>query len=139
MMIRREDLAAAASVGLLHYSQVDPLLVYLLQRDVRAKRLALAAQARAPRRNWFHRLLYVAAAFLAVLTASLFILLLATRVASSEGPMLLGFSVLLYTALGVALAVWSRGRGYGTSIGVTLLVLMASLPLAVFALHQAAA
>lgn len=44
MTIRREDLTAAAAAGLLPYRQIDPLLIFLLQRDIVAKRQVLLAQ-----------------------------------------------------------------------------------------------
>lgn len=72
MTIRREDLAAAAAVGLLHYTQIDPLLVYLLQRDVRAKREAMLAQL--SRRSQFNLWLSYAAGLLALIVAALFAL-----------------------------------------------------------------
>lgn len=138
MTIRREDLAAAASLGLLQHSQVDPLLIFLLQRDVLARRaeLAAAAQAAATPRTWLRAVLWYTAALLAVLTAGLFGVLYVSRSAPGAGLAALVCAVGLYTAAGVKLASWSRGRGYCRATRVTLGVVMASVPLAALLVHQ---
>ncbi|HEY8609102.1 MAG TPA: hypothetical protein VIM12_18450 [Noviherbaspirillum sp.] len=138
MTIRREDLAAAASLGLLQYNQVDPLLIFLLQRDLRERQVALAASARATPVQWLRTVLSYVAAFLAVLTLGMFGVLHVSRIAPSAGLAALVLAVILYTAVGVGLAVWSRGQGHCRPIRVTLGVVMASVPLAVLALHGAA-
>lgn len=135
MTISREDLAAAASLGLLQYSQVDPLLIFLLQRDVRARRAELAAAARATPRHWLRNVLWYAAVFLAVLTVGLFGVLHASRIAPSAEAAALVLAAGLYTVAGVKLASWTRSRGYRPSLRVGLGVAMASVPLAVMALH----
>lgn len=138
MSIRREDLVAAASHGLLQHSQVDPLLIFLLQREILAKRAELAAGARAAAtpRNWLRVMLAWTAAFLAVLTAGLFALLHVSRWVPDTETIVLFGAVMLYTAAGVKLVNWSRMRGYCRAARVTLGVLMASVPLAALAVHQ---
>lgn len=140
MTISREDLAAAASLGLLQYSQVDPLLIFLLQRDVSAKRAALAASARAATPpHWLRVVLWYTAVFLAVLTVGLFAVVYASQLTPGAGLAALLGTVVLYTGAGIKLASWSRGRGYCRITRVALGAVMASLPLAVLALHQALA
>lgn len=141
MTIRREDLAAAASHGLLQHSQVDPLLIFLLQRDVLARRAEMAAATRAAAtpRSWLRVVLAYIAAFLAVLTVGLFAVLYVSQAAPGAGLAALIGAVVLYTAAGVKLASWSRGRGYCRAARVTLGVVMASVPLAALAVHQSVA
>ncbi|GIZ51388.1 hypothetical protein [Noviherbaspirillum aridicola] len=141
MTIRREDLAAAASLGLLQHSQVDPLLIFLLQRDVLARRaeLAAAAGSAAAPQAWLRAVLWYTLAFLAVLTVGLFGVLYLSRSGPGAGLAALLAAVVLYAAAGVKLASWSRGRGYCRGTRVTLGVVMASVPLAALVVHQAVA
>lgn len=136
MTIRREDLVAAAAVGLLQYRQVDPLLVFLLQRDVRAKRLALAAQARAGRHGSVYALLSYVVAFLALLTSALFAVLFTTRAVQAMGVGALFFFTMMYGIGAFGLATWFKRRGYCRGMRLTLALTVASVPLAVFALQQ---
>ncbi len=138
MTIRRDDLVAAASVGLLQYRQIDPLLVYLLQRDVRLKRMALIAQAQARQRSGFHAFLSNVAALLAVITASLFGVLFTTRSAHAMGFGAIVLFTLLYGFGALALAFWFKQRGYCGRFRVLSALIMTSVPLAVFALQQVA-
>jgi hypothetical protein len=135
MTIKREDLVAAASVGLLPCRQVDPLLVFLLQRDVRAKREALQAQSAAHNPagkggwlSWLIGLLaVVAAAWLAGQS---------THAGAAVGGGTLLVSALLYVGAALALAAWFRRRGFGARVRLLVALAMASLPLAVLALQQ---
>lgn len=136
MTIRREDLVAAAGVGLLQYRQIDPLLVFLLQRDVRAKRMALAAQARMTQRGALYALLSYLVAFLALLTAALFAVLFTTRAVQAMGVGALFFFTLLYAVGALGLSAWFKRRGYCGRLRLALALTVASVPLAVFALHQ---
>ncbi len=136
MTIRREDLVAAASVGLLQYRQIDPLLVFLLQRDVRAKRLALAAQVRTSRQSWLYALLSYVVAALAILTAGLFAVLFTSRGVQEMGSGALFFFTSVYVAGALGLVAWFKRRGYCGKIRLLLAMTMASVPLAVFAFKQ---
>lgn len=138
MTIRREDLVAAAAVGVLQYRQIDPLLVFLLQRDVRAKRMALVQQSRLRRPGPLHALLSYLVAVLAIVTASMFALLFMTRAVQSGGIGALFFFTALYLAGALALAAWFKRRGYCGRVRLLVAALMASVPLAVFALQQVA-
>ncbi|HJV82610.1 hypothetical protein [Noviherbaspirillum sp.] len=138
MTIRRDDLVAAAAVGLLQYRQIDPLLVFLLQRDVRLKRQALIAQAQAKQRNGFYVFLSNVAALLAVITASLFGVLFTTRSLHSMGFGALALFTLLYGFGALALVFWFKQRGYCARFRVLSALIMTSVPLAVFALQQVA-
>ncbi|HJV86291.1 MAG TPA: hypothetical protein VJ698_12530 [Noviherbaspirillum sp.] len=138
MTIRRDDLVAAAAVGLLQYRQIDPLLVFLLQRDVRLKRMALIEQAQARQRSGFHAFLSHVAALLAVITASLFGVLFTTRSVHTMGFSAVVLFTLLYGFSTLALAFWFKQRGYCARVRVLSALIMTSVPLAVFALQQVA-
>ncbi|GAB3548355.1 hypothetical protein GCM10027343_28620 [Noviherbaspirillum agri] len=137
MKIRREDLVAAAALGLLQRRQIGPLFLFLLQRDVRAKRMALVAQARVSQQHGFYRLLFYLAAFLAVATTLLFSVLLVSA-APMEGGVLLVFGA-LYLMSAWALITWVRNREFGRRIRTVPALMLASVPLAMVAVQQVAA
>lgn len=135
-IIRREDLAAAAAVGLLHYTQIDPLLVYLLQRDVRARREAMLAQLRRRRYARLNLWLSYAAGLLALITAALFAALFASRAVQAMDAGALFLSSLLYGFGTITLAAWLRKRGFCARVRVAAALALASVPIAVFALYH---
>lgn len=136
MTIRREDLVAAASLGLLQYRQVDPLLVYLLQIDVRAKREALRLQAENSGSDRITRWLSRVLAILAAVTGVMFALLFFTRAFAtfSIDTMLASLAVYVAVVLFVVLRV---RRGKGARIRLLTMLAMASVPMVVFVLQQA--
>jgi hypothetical protein len=138
MTIRRDDLVAAAAVGLLQYRQIDPLLVFLLQRDVRAKRQALAAQVRENRHGGVYALLSYTVAVLAIVTAALFAVLFTSRAMHAIGSGAVIVFTGVYLAGALAIASWFRKRGYCGRVRMLAAVIMASVPLAVMALQQVA-
>jgi hypothetical protein len=138
MTIRREDLVAAAAVGLLQYRQVEPLLVFLLQRDVRAQREAMLARRRRQRPfvNGINIALSRVVGFLALVTATLFAVLFSSRAvqAMGSGALLLLGSV--YAAGSLGIAAWLRRRGFCARVRVMVALAIASVPLAVIALQH---
>jgi hypothetical protein len=137
MKIRRQDLVAASSLGLLQPNQIGPLYLFLLQRDVHAKRIALVAEARTSQRSALWRLLTHVAAWIGVLTTVLFATLLLTSNPAGNG-VLLAFS-LLYTFCVCWAAIRFRKRpvaGRGRTLPV--LALMA-VPLAMLMVGKVAA
>lgn len=139
MTIRRDDLVAAAAAGLLQYRQVDPLLVFLLQRDITAKRQAMLMQARPRQYQGLHAVLSFLLAVLAVVTAVMFGVLFSSRAVHAMGSGAWAILVFLYLAGGMAIVAWFRKRGYGGRIRLLFAVVMASVPLAVVALQQVSA
>jgi len=139
MTIRRDDLVAAAAAGLLQYRQVDPLLVFLLQRDITAKRQAMLTQARPRPYQGLFAVLSFLLAVLAVVTAVMFGVLFSSRAAQAMGSGTWAILVFLYLAGALAIVAWFRKRGYGSRIRFLFAVVMASVPLAVVALQQVAA
>jgi hypothetical protein len=132
MTIQREDLVAAAALGLVQHQQVDPLFVYLLQRDLLARRLAFATAC--ARRNGVYAVVTYATGLLAAVTIGLFALLFLTR-GSGTGAGLMLLYLGAYFAGIVVLLVWCRVRGAARWLRLLSLALMASVPFAVFALH----
>jgi hypothetical protein len=137
MNIQRDDLVAAAAVGLLQYGQVDPLLIFLLQRDVRTQREAmLAATRRARLKRTYAFLSYVVGA-LALVTAAMFTLLFTTRPVETLGIDILVFFTLLYSVCALGVTSWFRRHGFGIAIRVLTAFVVALVPVAVFALQRA--
>ncbi|OWW22355.1 hypothetical protein [Noviherbaspirillum denitrificans] len=139
MTIRRDDLVAAAAAGLLQYRQVDPLLVFLLQRDITAQRQAMLAQQARPRQvQGVHALLSFILGVLAVITAAMFTVLFSSRAAHAFGSGAYVLFALAYIAAGMSIAAWFRRRGYGRRLRLLFAVVLATVPLAVVALQQVA-
>lgn len=136
MTIRREDLVAAASHGLLQYRQIDPLLVYLLQRDVLAKRRALGVEARRAHRSGLVAALSYLLAIVLVTTATLFAMVFTARMVQSYGIGALFLLTGAYALVAIGLASWFRKRGYCGRIRTGLALTLAAVPVAVFALQQ---
>lgn len=138
MTIRREDLAAAAAVGLLHCRQVEPLLVFLLQRDVHARRAAMLAQRHPPPFRRLNRWLSYLLGALVLMTALLFAVLEADRVTQTgQGVALLLFCVPYGLGM-LALTAWPGWRRRWLRLRMPAALIVASAPLAVLALHHVA-
>jgi hypothetical protein len=137
MKIQREDLVAAAALGLLQYRQIDPLLIFLLQRDVRTQREAMLAQTRSKRMRRNYALLSYVLGVLAIITAALFAVLFSTRPAQSLGVEALFFFTVLYSLCAFGVTSWFKRRGFSVAIRVVTAFLVAMVPVAVFALQQA--
>lgn len=136
MKIRREDLVAAAALGLLQRRQIGPLLLFLLQRDIYAKRLALAAQAREAQRHGVCRVLLSLAGGLAVATTVLFAVLLMTG--NPAGSAALFFFAALYS-LSAACIVARYRKSRPGRIRMFPAMILASVPLALILARQVAA
>jgi hypothetical protein len=135
MTIKRDDLVAAASVGLLPYRQIDPLLVFLLQRDVLAKRAELntKVEAEQPARGWMS----YAFGLMLVVLAGLGALAYTVKVFGPMSNATLFSFTLAYTAIALGTVSWFRRRGVGARVRVCAALLLATLPIAVLALQQA--
>lgn len=137
MNIRREDLEAAAAVGILQYREVDPLLVFLLQRDVRLKRMELNTQARPQQgriRGAIGWLLTLAGLAAAAALAFQF----TGQAVQSLGVGVLFFLALIYATGTFALTTFIKGDVLGNRARMTLAFLSGAAPLAAFALQRAA-
>ncbi|HEY0844203.1 MAG TPA: hypothetical protein VGE12_02480 [Noviherbaspirillum sp.] len=139
MTIRRDDLVAAAAVGLLQYRQIDPLLVFLLQRDVVARRQAMLEQARKRPQDRLNAMLSYVVALLAVVTAALFAVLFTTRAVQSIGIGALVFLAVVYLVVALGVTAWLRKRGYTGRLRVIAALLVAVAPLAFAALQHVGA
>ncbi len=135
MIVEREDLLAAASVGVLQYKQVEPVLVFLLQRDVSQQRKEMLAQKSALRVRARYVLFYLTALF-ALATATMLIgwyTHLAFKALGVGG--LLWFAG-LYAAFTIAMAAWFERRKMGARVRIFTTSVIALMPLAVFAAEQ---
>lgn len=137
MKIRRKDLVAAAALGLLQRRQIAPLFLFLLQRDVHAKRAALAAQARTTQRTSVGGLLFYMAAFSAIATTVLFAVLLTTRTPGSAGIGAMSLFSVLYTLCATGIILWFKRHGYGRFMLMSSALILAVVPLAMLAARQA--
>jgi hypothetical protein len=135
MTVKREDLLAAASVGVLHYTQVDPLLVYLLQRDVNEQRQAMLRQKRGSRMSGKHVMLYMAAILVIGLVAAM--VAFYTKLAfDALGPTGILWFIGLYALVTVGVAAWFEGRQIGLPVRIFSTSVIALVPLAIFASQQ---
>jgi hypothetical protein len=129
MTVKREDLLAAASVGVLHYTQVDPLLVYLLQRQ------AMLRQKRGSRMSGKHVMLYMAAILVIGLVAAM--VAFYTKLAfDALGPTGILWFIGLYALVTVGVAAWFEGRQIGLPVRIFSTSVIALVPLAIFASQQ---
>jgi hypothetical protein len=136
MTIQREDLAAAASVGLLQYRQIEPLLVFLLQRDVLAQRRALLAQSEEMQGGGSRSLLFYLLLFAMIAAGAVFAAMVTAHTQQSGGIGALFFFTGLYGFAAYFLLARIKMRSHGRSIRMLSTLMMASVPLAVFALQQ---
>lgn len=136
MKIRREDLVDAASLGLLQRNQIGPLLVFLLQRDVHAKRIALTAQARAMQRHAVWGLLSRLAAVLAVVTTALFAVLLLSAHPAGGGALF--FFSLLYMLCATWFVLRLRRRPAVRRVRTLPVLALTAVPLAMIVAKQVA-
>jgi hypothetical protein len=132
MTVNREDLLAAASVGVLQYKQVDPVLVFLLQRDVHLQREEMLAEKSPPKVKIAHLLLYIGGllclALLAVMAG--WYTRLAFQALGVGG--LLWFTG-LYAAFTIGMAAWFERRRMATPVRIFSTSVIALMPLAAFA------
>jgi hypothetical protein len=135
MTVKREDLLAAAAVGVLQYTQVDPLLIFLLQRDVNLQRGAMLRKKSAVRMSGKHVLGYMAA-ILGIGIATSLIAYYTKLAFDALGVGGLLWFIALYALFTVAMATWFERRQIGVSARIFSTSVIALLPLAVFASHQ---
>jgi hypothetical protein len=125
MMIKREDLEAAAVAGALNPAEIDGLLAFLSAR-------ALVAPRAGARFSGTHMLYYLGG-MLAIGAASLF----ATLAVEALGMGALLVLSLLYALFAVALAAQLEKRGLGIPAGIFATLAIALVPLAAYALQHA--
>ena len=135
MSVKREDLLAAAAVGVVQYTQVDPLLIFLLQRDVNLKREAMLRERRPVRMSGMHVMFYMLALlFIGVATT---LIAIYTKLAiNALGASGLLWFIGLYVLFTLLLAAWFERRQIGTATRIFATSVIALLPLAVFTSQQ---
>lgn len=137
MSVKREDLQAAAAVGVVQYTQVDPLLIFLLQRDVNQQREAMLRERRPTRMSGLHVAFYMLALlFIGVATA---LIAIYTKLAvDALGASGLLWFIGLYALFTLAVAAWFERRKIGASVRIFTTSVIALLPLAVLVSQQLA-
>jgi hypothetical protein len=133
-MVQREDLVAAASVGILQFRQIDPLLIFLLQQDVKSHREAMLAEARPTRRGY--PFLSFLIGMTVVIAATLSAVFFTTQAVQSLGMGALIALTMAYALCALGLALWFKKRGLGVTIRVLSALMMVMAPVAVFALQH---
>jgi hypothetical protein len=135
MSIKREDLQAAAASGIVQYTQIDPLLIFLSQRDVNRQREAMLKEQHPRRGGGWQRLVHmVTLLFIGALTALAAIYSKLTLQTLGTEDLL--WFIGLYTLFTMAVAAWFERRRIAGWIRVFMTSLIALLPLAMFATQQ---
>ncbi len=122
MTIKRNDLEAAVGAGVLLQNQLDPLLTFLRQREIKTGKARFSG---------IH-ILYYLGGMLAIGAATLF----ATLAVESLGMAALFFLSVLYALFAVGVAIWFEKRDLGVPAGIFATLAIALVPLAVFALQH---
>lgn len=125
MMLKREDLQAAADAGVLNPLEIDGLLAFLRQRYTQSP------QHDAARFSGTH-VLYYLGGMLAISAASLF----ATMAVEALGMGALLALSLLYALAAIGVATVLEKRGFGIPAGIFATLAIALVPLAVYALQH---
>ena len=137
MSIKREDLQAAAAVGVVQYTQVDPLLIFLLQRDVYQQREAMLRERRPARMSGMHVAFYMLALLIIGVATAMIAIYTKLAVDALGADGLLWF-IGLYALFTLAVATWFERRKIEASTRIFATSVIALLPLAVFASQQLA-
>jgi hypothetical protein len=134
MAIKREDLMAAATAGVLHYGEIDPLLIFLAQREANVKKMT--QQHIPPSRNKRSLWLYYLGGILAISIATLLGAIFLTQDVISLGLVALLWFSLLYALCAIGVAAWTDIRKGSVPLGLFIVLIIALMPLAVFALQR---
>ncbi|HJV86290.1 MAG TPA: DUF2157 domain-containing protein [Noviherbaspirillum sp.] len=124
MLLKREDLQAAADAGVLDPREIDGLLSFLTRRE-------LQAQHGSARFSATH-ILYNLGGMLAISAASLF----TTLAVEALGMTALLVLSVLYAIAAIGIAAMLEKRGFGIPAGIFATLAIALVPLAVFALQH---
>lgn len=132
MNVKREDLVAAANAGVLHYKEVDSLLIFLAQREVTTRKTGDAAEP-GRRRPW---LSYYLAGILAIAVATVCGYFLISRSVLELGMFTAGWFTIIYALSSIGSAAWLGIRNGGIVRGIFSVFLVALMPLAIVAAQQ---
>lgn len=132
MTVKREDLLAAAALGVVQYKQVDPILIFLLQRDVKLKRDGGPSKMTVSRKRGLY---YIAALLAAAIVISLIAFYINVSFEALGGERFLWFCG-LYVLFIVATIAWFEWRHVGVAVRIFATSSVALVPLAMFVSHQ---
>lgn len=135
MTVKREDLLAAATAGILHYGEIDPLLIFLAQREATIRKSA--APNEQPLTSWkgFHWIAYLGGV-LAISLVTLVGMLFSMRGAVSLGLMAVLWFSLVYALCAIGATAWFNLRAGSVPIGLFAVLVIALMPVGVFALQR---
>jgi hypothetical protein len=134
MTVKRDDLLAAATAGVLHYGEVDRLLIFLAQREATVNK---NTEPRERRARWKPtHLMYYLAGLLAIGTATLFGTLFAIPEVGAMGLIAVLWFTLLYGVCAIGAAAWFDIRRGILPTGVFAVLVIALTPLGVLALQR---
>jgi len=125
MIVKRDDLQAAADAGVLNPAEIDGLLAFLTQRHAQSGRQHEA------RFSGTH-VLYYLGGMLSIGAASLF----ATLAVEAAGMGALLVLSLLYACVAIGVAAKLEKQGFGIPAGIFATLAIALVPLAVYALQH---
>jgi hypothetical protein len=133
MTVRREDLIAAADAGVLHYAEVDSLLIYLRQREMTAQKADPGReQSGWSRPHWK----YYLSGMLAIGIVTLLGIWLISPAVSRLGVLAALSFTLIYALCAIGASAWFGLRGGRVAVGIFSVLLIALMPLAIVALQQ---
>lgn len=135
MTVKREDLLAAATAGILHYGEIDPLLIFLAQREATIRKSATPNEQALTGWKGFHWIAYFGGV-LAISLVTLVGMLFSMRGAVSLGVMAVLWFSLVYALCAIGATAWFNLRAGNVPIGVFAVLVMALMPVAVFALQR---
>ncbi len=133
MTVKREDLIAAANAGVLHYSDVDSLLIFLRLREVTAQK---ASEARKPSRWNSPHWKYYLGGMLAIAVATLLGMGFMSPTIGRLGAMAALWFTLIYALCAIGATAWFGIRGGNVLVGMCSVLLIALMPLGIVALQQ---
>ncbi len=135
MTVKREDLLAAATAGILHYGEIDPLLIFLAQREATIRKSA--APNEPPLIGWksFHWIAYLGGV-LAISLVTLVGMSFSMRGAVSLGLMAVLWFSLVYALCAIGATAWFNLRPGSVPIGLFAVLVIALMPVGVFALQR---
>lgn len=133
MTVKREDLLAAANAGVLHYTEVDTLLVFLRGREVTAQKESEShKESRWKSPHWK----YYLGGMLAIAIATLFGMWFMSPAIGRLGAIAALWFTLIYVLCAIGAAAWFGLRGGSVLVGMFSVLLIALMPLAIVALQQ---
>lgn len=133
MTVKREDLMAAASMGVLNYKQVDPVLIFLLQRDILTQREGMLKEQAGTRGIGVKKVLLFMLAILMIVVAAAAATFYTKLAFDALGVGGLLWFIGLYALFTMLVAAWFERMRISAAARIFVTAVIGLLPLAVFA------